>query len=252
MRLKLFVLVLISAVVVFRISYNITQKNEIILPKNYVNDWADIVTVDGVFELDNRLSAMDQKTGIRMAIVTLLPGEDGISNFEYSERVFPLWNQTLKDPDSGILLIVSIKEGKVTLEAGAKLKYLLDKEFQETALSKTLIPELLKGPTKCDKGFIQLITLVEEKVEKYYQDNKSIEATLKEHPSSFDLYRFFFEGKRILIFACVLFLIIVLVLLKFKQKFRCPLCGGKTIASKQGKTMEFNCPECGYMKKETV
>lgn len=91
-------------------------------PEGYINDFARVLPMNLMQELEYELRAFAQKTGVEVAVVTI----DGMANYpgtarnfeRFSTELFNNWGIGQSRRGNGILIVLSVQDRKVRIELG--------------------------------------------------------------------------------------------------------------------------------------
>ena len=90
-------------------------------PQGHVNDFAEVLSVDFVQELEADLRDFEQETTVEAAVVTIKSLEDG-SIEETAVRLFEQWEIGKEGKDNGLLLLIAMDDRKMRIEVGYGLE----------------------------------------------------------------------------------------------------------------------------------
>lgn len=112
--------------------------------REYVNDYANVITSHDEQEIIRYCSKLEDTTGIQIAVLTMpsLQGEDITS---FSMRVCDAWGIGQKGNDNGALLILACEERDIRIEVGYGLEGKLTDAKCGLILRNVIIPELREG-----------------------------------------------------------------------------------------------------------
>ena len=109
-----------------------------------VNDYARLFNGSDLRELNNYLYALDQKSDLQIAILTIPSLED--ENLEdYSIRVAEQWKIGQKGKDSGVIFVIAAQEHKLRIEVGYGLEGLITDAQSSRIIRSIMIPAFQKG-----------------------------------------------------------------------------------------------------------
>lgn len=109
-----------------------------------VNDYARLFNGSDLRELNNYLYALDQKSDLQIAILTIPSLED--ENLEdYSIRVAEQWKIGQKGKDSGVIFVIAAQEHKLRIEVGYGLEGLITDVQSSRIIRSIMIPAFQKG-----------------------------------------------------------------------------------------------------------
>ncbi|MCQ9208908.1 MAG: TPM domain-containing protein, partial [Omnitrophica bacterium] len=90
-------------------------------PRGYINDFANLISLEDSQKLNSLAAALEQKTTAELSVVTLKT----IKPYEiqdYSVRLFEQWKIGKAGKDNGILLLVAIDDKEVWITTGYGLE----------------------------------------------------------------------------------------------------------------------------------
>lgn len=106
-------------------------------PDGYVNDFAQILTVDEHGRLESMMEAYASRTSREIAIVTISTlGGDTIE--QYAASLFQEWGIGKKTEDNGVLLLVAPQDRKLRIEVGYGLESILTDAKSAGVINGTL------------------------------------------------------------------------------------------------------------------
>lgn len=109
-----------------------------------INDNADILSPSAESEIQAYLAAVEQKSGVQIALLTIASLE-GDSLEGYSLRVAEKWALGQKGKDNGVLLLVAMAEKKIRIEVGYGLEAVLTDAVSGTIIRNIIVPYFKKG-----------------------------------------------------------------------------------------------------------
>jgi uncharacterized protein len=135
-----FVLLLASLMLVSTVSaYSSPGK-----PTGYVNDFANVLTLDTKQQLETKLSSLDASTSAQVSVVTIKTmGNDTIENF--AVKLFEEWGIGQKGKDNGALLLVAVEDRKVRIEVGYGLEGALTDAETSPIIRNVITPAFKAG-----------------------------------------------------------------------------------------------------------
>ena len=107
--------------------------------RSRVNDYAHVLSPDQIGKLENELAQFETQTGHQVVVLTInsLEGED-IEGF--SIRVAENWKIGKKGSDTGVILVVAVKDRKLRLEVGYGLEGVLPDATAKQIISDYIVP----------------------------------------------------------------------------------------------------------------
>lgn len=112
--------------------------------KSRVNDYANIINKNDEAAISEYLAALDEQTGIQIAVLTIpsLKGEDIAA---FGIKVAEKWKLGKSGEDNGALLLVSMAERELRIEAGYGLEGSLTDAKCGLIIRNVIIPEFRDG-----------------------------------------------------------------------------------------------------------
>jgi uncharacterized protein len=114
-------------------------------PRGYVNDFAGILNSSDIRTMESIISAVEEKTGAEIAVVTVETVEPYGSLEQYSVELAHTWGIGKEDEDNGVLLILAMKEREVRLEVGYGLEGAIPDGLAGEILDTSVIPAFRQG-----------------------------------------------------------------------------------------------------------
>ncbi len=109
-----------------------------------VNDYAQLLTRNELQELNSYLYALDQKSDLQIAVLTIPSLED--ENLEdYSIRVAEQWKIGQKGKDSGVIFVIAAQERKLRIEVGYGLEGLITDAQSNKIIRSVITPAFQQG-----------------------------------------------------------------------------------------------------------
>ncbi len=108
-------------------------------PSGFVNDYANILSIDERTTLENKLVQYESATSNEISIVTIstLDG-DTIENF--AVQLFEDWQIGKKNKDNGVLVLLAMQERQMRIEVGYGLEPVLTDAQSSWIIRNTLTP----------------------------------------------------------------------------------------------------------------
>jgi uncharacterized protein len=132
-------------------------------PKGYVNDFAGVIPI----EYENKMTAIaeevEQKTGVEIAVVTVR-NMGGLTETEYTTRLFKSWGIGSKENDEGVLIFMSLDESRLRIETGYGIESVITDGTAGQILDESVIPLLQRG--EYGPGFYQGVLAVADLIAK--------------------------------------------------------------------------------------
>lgn len=130
-------------------------------PVGHVNDFAGVMKPETVQGLEGTLSALKEKTGAEIAVVTVKT----LGNLDvntYAVRLMKEWGVGSKELNDGVLLLVSTGERKVRIEVGYGLEGAITDARSGMILREHIIPYLKQNDYDAglNNGALALVQLI--------------------------------------------------------------------------------------------
>ncbi len=130
-------------------------------PVGHVNDFAEMLSVQTRAGLEQKLSSLQQETGIEIAVATVQNlGGDTVENV--AVELFKQWGIGKRGKDNGVLLLISREDRKSRIEVGYGLEGVLTDVGTSRIQREILVPAFQKG--EFDRGVIETIGAIEKAV----------------------------------------------------------------------------------------
>ncbi len=113
-------------------------------PTGFVNDFAQVLSIEGKNQLEARLVKLEKDTSAELAVVTVARLEDTTIE-EYAAGLFQDWGIGKKDKDNGILFIMSLADRKVWIEVGYGLEPVVTDGRAGRILDNEVVPGFRTG-----------------------------------------------------------------------------------------------------------
>jgi len=107
--------------------------------RGFVNDYAAVFTEEEARALEADLRAYEKETCHQILVLTVA-GLQGEAISEFSARTATAWEIGQPRLDNGVLITVAIGEGKVRIEAGSGLDFLVNDGEGERILRQKMLP----------------------------------------------------------------------------------------------------------------
>lgn len=109
-----------------------------------VNDLAGVLSTQEKHELEAYLTAVDNQTGVQIAVLTI-PSLEGDSLESFSIRTVEAWELGQKGEDNGALLLVSLEDRAVRIEVGYGLESTLTDAKSGLIIRNVIAPHFRAG-----------------------------------------------------------------------------------------------------------
>ena len=242
----------------------------------YVNDFAQILDSDSVYDLETLIADIEEETRAEIAVVTI-DSLEGITIEEYAAELFEKWGIGKADEDNGLLILISLMEREVRIEVGYGLEGVITDLEAGRIIEEIIVPDFKNE--EYDSGIYKAVAVIsnqiygEEKIADISErQNYSLELEefLSELPPGFLswfpvsiiilLFSIFSSG-----FLCVFVILIILFLIIFPFilfRRKCPKCRrfraliikvkilkSATFAYPGKRSVERTCKYCGFHDK---
>ncbi|MGO9943184.1 MAG: TPM domain-containing protein [Rhodoblastus sp.] len=127
----------------------------------HVVDQANLLPADTRQALEQKLEALEEKSGIQFVVATLSSLQD--QEIEpYSNELFRHWALGEKTKNNGVLLVVAPKEKKVRIEVGYGLEGTLTDALSKVVIANAMAPRFKAGdfPGGINRGVDDVITIL--------------------------------------------------------------------------------------------
>jgi uncharacterized protein len=108
-------------------------------PVGFVNDAAGVLDETTRAQLEGFLDQVKRKTGAEFAIL-VMPTTAPVTPTEYKTRVFDAWKLGKKGEDTGLLMLIALKEREVRFETGYGLEGTVPDGFQSRVFRDVMAP----------------------------------------------------------------------------------------------------------------
>lgn len=112
-------------------------------PYGFVNDYAKILNVNQLNDLEEYLRDIEKRTSVEIAIAIF--DSIGYPIEEYANLLFEKWGIGKKGKDNGILILVSIKERLIRIEVGYGLEAVITDGIAGEIIRKNIAPYFREG-----------------------------------------------------------------------------------------------------------
>lgn len=131
-----------------------------------VNDRANIIAPDARQRIEQKLAALEQRTGVQIAVLTI-PSLEGDSLEDFSLRVVQAWKLGQAGKDNGTLLLVAQQDRKMRIEVGYGLEPVLTDLETSLIQRDYIVPKFRSGDFGggIESGVGALVQAVEGEVE---------------------------------------------------------------------------------------
>lgn len=113
-------------------------------PPRLVNDFANKLTPEEANQLEQKLVALDESTSNQIAIV-IVNSLGGYDIQDYATKLFRDWGIGNKKTNNGVLILASIEDRKIRIEAGYGLEGAIPDITAGSIIRNTITPAFKKG-----------------------------------------------------------------------------------------------------------
>ena len=233
---------------------------------NHVSNPDDILSKVYVDNINHELNALEDKTGVQVAVVALTSVKDYAVK-EFATRLFELWKIGEKGKDNGllVLLVTDPEQREVTFETGYGIEGILPDATCYQIQQKQMIPFMKEG--NYDVGMLRGI----QTTVKYLNgDIKETESdSFLDGEDWFWLILFGSLAVGWFVFFVLIPFLFARIVEFFQNLYRkrhpklCPECGQKTLAFQRDEVTKkptakskgsgcsiYECTNCGHVEKE--
>lgn len=122
--------------------------SEVLNPRqnnNWVTDMADLLSPDSETKLNQMITALEEKNGAEIAVVTVPDTKPSASPKAFATELFNTWGIGKKGVDNGILFLVSKYERRTEIETGYGLESILPDAKVGNILRTQVTPHFKQG-----------------------------------------------------------------------------------------------------------
>jgi uncharacterized protein len=113
-------------------------------PNTLVNDYTNTLSASEVSSLENKLVAFDDSTSIQISVV-FIPSLDGYDVADYGYQLGRAWGIGGSEKNTGILLLSSIGDRKVTIQTGYGMEGALPDAIAKRIIENEVKPSYKNG-----------------------------------------------------------------------------------------------------------
>ena len=135
-------------------------------PIGWVNDFANMLTVDEIYRLDSIISQYEKKTTVQIAVVTLNTKFDNGEQFEdYGLMLANKWGVGQKEKNNGIVIAISRELRRVRIYNGYGIENIITDSETMEIIDQIFIPHFRNGDyfKGIQLTILELIRKLEEK-----------------------------------------------------------------------------------------
>ncbi|TKC00108.1 TPM domain-containing protein [Pedobacter cryophilus] len=134
-----FLIIVISLFSFFGYSQNFPAK-----PNQLVNDYTKTLSADQVASLEQKLVAFSDSTSIQVAVV-MIQSLDGYDINDYGYQLGRAWGIGGKEKNTGVLVLASIGDRKVTIQTGYGMEGVLPDAITKRIIENEIKPNFKAG-----------------------------------------------------------------------------------------------------------
>jgi len=113
-------------------------------PLRLVNDFTNLLSEQQMFDLNNKLLNFNNETSTQIYVVTF-DSLQGYDINDYGQRLGQQWGIGEKDKNNGILVLVSPRNHKMTIQTGYGLEGAVPDAICKRIIEKTMVPAFRAG-----------------------------------------------------------------------------------------------------------
>ncbi|MBI4649820.1 TPM domain-containing protein [Candidatus Desantisbacteria bacterium] len=150
----------------------IAAKSDYPSPVGYVSDFANVISADDNRQMSNMIQELKGKTKVEVAVVTLTTiGNETIET--YAVKLFEKWKIGEKGKDTGIMILLAIKERKIKIEVGYGLEGVIPDGLAGQIIDKVMIPSLKTGDfsSGLKNGTMEVVRIISNEYKVIIQGN---------------------------------------------------------------------------------
>lgn len=127
-------------------------------PTGFVNDYANLIDDTSKARMESIAKAVQEDTGVEIAVVTVDTIEPYGSVEEYSIELASTWGIGRSGEDTGILFLLALRERKIRLEVGYGVEGIIPDGLAGEIIDKSVLPSLRAG--RYGEGFLKGVEAV--------------------------------------------------------------------------------------------
>lgn len=196
MKLLRFVFILVVLLMILLASTTTAVESQTYpKPIGYVNDFANLLSLDTRNRLESRLSLLEIETTAEVTFLSI-DNLEGNTLEAYAAGVFADWGIGKKGKDNGVLFLISLAEGSVRIEVGYGLESVITDGRAGRILDSDVVPYFDEGDfdTGIENGLIA--------IENYIRDGTP-PSFIEENPIQKAIDRFHLPFPLLLILAII-------------------------------------------------
>lgn len=136
---KYLLIICLSLLSFFGYSQNFPPK-----PDHLVNDYTGTLSQSDIQQLENKLVAFDDSTSIQISVV-MIQSLDGYDISDYGYQLGRAWGIGSKEKNTGILVLASLGDRKVTIQTGYGMEGALPDAIAKRIIENEIKPHFKEG-----------------------------------------------------------------------------------------------------------
>lgn len=112
---------------------------------NWVNDHAQVLTVEQRSALSNRLAALERMPQAPQVVIALPISLDGKSVEQWANETFRAWGIGQAALSNGVLIVIATKERKIRIEVGYGLEGVIPDTRAKQIIDREMVPHMKAG-----------------------------------------------------------------------------------------------------------
>lgn len=153
---------LFLVMLLFHINCIVASDLDLEKPKNFVNDYANLISDDVEQTLNNNIKEYKVKSGMEICVLTLDSIPDGYSSFDFSVYIFKKWGIGEKSSNNGILILIYKNDRAYEIRTGYGAEIVLTDFDCSRMAREELVPNFKNG--NYEMGIVALVSAIQKKV----------------------------------------------------------------------------------------
>ncbi len=112
--------------------------------KNYINDYAGVISDNVERQLNGLLKQLETKTGAQIAVV-VIDSTEGVPLSDYAVEFGQKWGVGKKEKDNGVVFLVAVKDRKMFIATGYGIEPILPDGKVGRIRDQVILPHFKKG-----------------------------------------------------------------------------------------------------------
>jgi uncharacterized protein len=130
-------------------------------PQGFVTDRANVIDAPIQRQITQLIQELQQKTGAEIAVVTVDTTEP-LDDFTYAMQLADAWKPGRKGDDTGIVMLVAVKDRKVRVLTGYGVEGILPDGLIGEIQDKQILPEFRAG--RYGEGVLRGVTAIAQRI----------------------------------------------------------------------------------------